>query len=169
MGLNMTACKNAELCGYVMHRSHLVVEVNAPDDSIDAGISKQERRSHFPGDFKNNQQKTVQHNEGKRYRPNRPPPTLMPSPLRCRGGLAPGGPEGMAGEPDVMPQRCVGGSCRWGSECCAAGLDSIPYVSLPKIPILRGCEPGVSLYDTYSVGGLFMCMTGDSDPSMRPS
>lgn len=75
----------------------------------------------------------------------------------------------MAGDPDVTPQRCVGGSCRWGSACCAAGLDKMPYVSLPKIPMLRGCEPGVSLYVAYSVGGRFMCMTGDSDPPMRPS
>lgn len=49
--MDMTAFKNAEVCGYVMHRSHLVVEGNAPDASVDAGISKQERRSRFPGDF----------------------------------------------------------------------------------------------------------------------
>ena len=74
----------------------------------------------------------------------------------------------MAGEPDVTPQRCVGGSCSCGSACCAAGLDSIPYVSLPRMPMLRGCEPGVSTYDVYSVGSRFICMTGDSDSPIRP-
>lgn len=34
--------------------------------------------------------------------------------------------------------------------------------------MLRGCEPGVSAYEVYSVGGRFICMTGDSDSPIRP-
>lgn len=103
-----------------MHRFFRLEKANTPDASLDAGKSRRNAKDKQTGHLQ-------QELGAGLHRPNIPPPTLIPRPLRCvRGALAPGGPGGMAGEPDASPQRCVGGSCNWGSACGAPGLDSIP-------------------------------------------
>jgi hypothetical protein len=41
------------------------------------------------------------------------------------------------------------------------------YASRLGTPLCR-FEPGVSVYIPWSTGALFICMTGDSDSSIRP-